>query len=111
MLYKTKASTLKKVADLHRYQHPGDLVHMMTQPIKMQRLQIDGKLEFEANRYISPAHEKLVKELMPTRTTFRTEPLELRLSTAAREYDIWRGYLEGLVSTLPSVPSIPLSLS
>ncbi len=43
-LFKTTASTMKKVANLQRYRHPGDLINMDVRPIRQQRLEIDGQL-------------------------------------------------------------------
>lgn len=37
-LFKTTASTMKKVANLPRYRHPGDLINMDVRPIRQQRL-------------------------------------------------------------------------
>lgn len=37
-LIKTTASTMQKVANLHRYRHPADLVNIDIRPIRQQRL-------------------------------------------------------------------------
>ncbi len=81
-LYKTKASTLQKIANLPRFRHPADLVTYETRPVRQQRLEIDGQLEFGKNLYFSPAQEALVKDLLATRTGFRSATASNRTSIA-----------------------------
>jgi len=52
-LFKTTAGTLKKVAELPRYRHPADLINMDYKPIRLQRMQMEGQLEFGNNNYIA----------------------------------------------------------
>lgn len=35
-LFKTKGSTIKKIAELPRFRHPGDLLNLHTRPIAEQ---------------------------------------------------------------------------
>ena len=43
-LFKTKGSSLTKVVNLPRYQHPADLLNLQDQPMQKQVDQIQGKL-------------------------------------------------------------------
>lgn len=104
-LYKTTASTLQKVANLPRIRNPADLVHPDIRPIRQQRLEIDGQLAFEKNLYFSSAQEKLVKELLPLRTSFRNSPIQSRSSIALSEFNLWKNYLDSQVAQIPSVIS------
>jgi hypothetical protein len=67
-------------------------------------MQIDGELPFGSNNYLSPAHEKLMKAVLPLRKGFPGEKIiKKRIEIASQEYDLWRRYLEEVVKQVPSV--------
>jgi hypothetical protein len=61
ILYKTRASSLAKVAALPVYRHPADLLNEYTLPYDLQQKQIAGEASFEEGQYASQGHFNLAK--------------------------------------------------
>jgi hypothetical protein len=53
ILFKTKASSLAKVAALPVFRHPADLLNEYTLPYDLQRKQIEGEASLEEGQYVS----------------------------------------------------------
>ena len=71
-LFKTKASSLAKVAALPRHRHPADLLNEYTLPYKLQRQMVYGQISQEKGKYYSDNHYQLMSFLSKSRKKYRS---------------------------------------
>lgn len=71
-VFKTKASSLAKIAALPRIRSPYDLYNEPHLAYDIQAKQIAGELEFTEGNYYSQLHYELAKDVTPLRNSYRT---------------------------------------
>jgi len=70
--------------------------------IKVQLQEVNGKLEFDQNKYHNSLYNDLMKKLIPIRREFpRSKETETRKEMAKEEFDAWYNYLEQRKNELP----------
>ena len=74
-LFKTKASSLAKIAALPRHSNPADLLNEYTLPYKLQRQMIDAQISQEEGNYYSDHHYQLMSHLSKSRKDYRAASL------------------------------------
>ena len=97
-LFKTKASTLAKVSALTVFRSPKDLYNEFTQPMDLQKKQIDGELGWKGGKYFSNFHYNLSQSVGASRKQYRSVvESTAREAIARKEYIIWKDYLRGSI--------------
>ena len=70
--------------------------------IKVQLKEINGKLEFDQNKYHNALYNDLMKKLLPLRVEFpEAKDSESRKEMAKEEFDAWQQYIKQRKSELP----------
>jgi hypothetical protein len=94
-LFKTKASSLAKVAALPVLRSPADLYNELTLPYDLQRKQLEGEGTFSEAKYYSEGHYQLAQSVAASRKQYRSLPESAaREALAQEEYLNWRTYLQ-----------------
>ena len=92
-LFKSRASSLAKVAELPVHRHPADLLNEFTLPFKLQKQMISAGISQEEGKYYSQHHYDLVSYLAKSRTEYRQATHSERKSIAEAEFEQWDNYL------------------
>lgn len=71
-LFKTKASSLAKVAALPVFRSPADLYNEATLPFDVQRRQLEGEASFSDGKYFSNGHFQLAQSVAASRKQYRS---------------------------------------
>ena len=71
-LFKTKVSTLAKVSALTVFRSPKDLYNEFTEPMDLQKKQIDGELGWKEGKYFSNYHYHLAHSVGASRKQYRS---------------------------------------
>ena len=110
-LFKTKASSLAKIAALPVFRSPADLYNETTVPYDLQKKQLEGEGSFKEAKYFSGSHYQLAKLVAGSRKQYRSLPeYAARDALARKEYLHWKHYLQASIKN-PAVPSFPCRLN
>jgi hypothetical protein len=66
-LFKTKASSLAKIAALPVFRSPADLYNETAVPYDLQKKQLEGEGSFKETKYFSASHYQMAKLVAASR--------------------------------------------